>query len=315
MNASFAMRCACMLPTLLLACCAAPPTRHASAAPQGEIVEAGAYSPALEGRIDYRIYLPPGYPGSTQRYPSLYLLHGRGDSMTAWAHVKNDLDVLIAAGKILPLIVVMPDAPWSGRGNWYVDSAYTGTDHPGRPVETALTRDLVAAIDARYRTVAERSARAVGGYSMGGAGALRYVIIHPKLFAAALVLSPAVYHPLPPKDSSTREYGAFGVGSARFDEDRYRSLSYAAALPRFDPHFPVRVFLAVGDKEHVNRAAEDASHDLDFETAVVYNKLVRTPGVAADWRVFGGGHDWDVWQPAFVEGVQKLFRRTGMPRD
>lgn len=296
----------------LLSCCTtATPARAAAAAKQGTLTQGSAYSSALQDKIDCEIYLPPGYAGTNVRYPSLYLLHGRGDSMAAWTQVKGDLDALIAAGKIPPIVVVMPDAPWSGRGSWYVDSEYTGSDYPGRPVETALTRDLVQNIDANFRTVDGRWARAVGGYSMGGAGALRYVFAHPDLFGAALVLSPAVYHPLPPADSSTRDYGAFGIGSERFDESRYQALSYAALLPQFDPDAPVHLFLAVGDKEYVNPAPADATHDLDFETAVVYNRLVRTPGVSADWRVLGGGHDWDVWRPGFVEGVQNLFRYVG----
>ena len=47
---------------------------------------------------------------------------------------------------------------------------------------------------------------------MGGYGALRYSLAHPDLFGAAIVLSPAVYFPEPPSDSSTREFGAFGKG-------------------------------------------------------------------------------------------------------
>ena len=49
----------------------------------GTIVTASAPSAALHGTIDFELYLPPGYDGSTERYPTLYLLHGRGDSMTA----------------------------------------------------------------------------------------------------------------------------------------------------------------------------------------------------------------------------------------
>ncbi|MBN8887768.1 MAG: hypothetical protein J0I77_18725 [Rudaea sp.] len=308
---AFAKACGNLLIAALLSCCTTTTALRAAPARPGSIAPASAYSPALKGKIDYQIYLPPGYANSSARYPSLYLLHGRGDSMTAWTRVKSDLDALIAAGKIPPIIVVMPDAPWSGRGNWYVDSAYTGSDYPGQPVETALTRDLVKDVDANYRTVDGRWARAIGGYSMGGAGALRYVFAHTDLFSAALVLSPAVYHPLPPKDSSTRDYGAFGIGDKRFDDARYQQLSYAALLGQVDPDVPVHLYLAVGDKEYVNPEPEDASHDLDFETAVVYNKLVRVPGVSADWRVLGGGHDWDVWQPGFNEGVQNLFRYVG----
>jgi hypothetical protein len=120
-------------------------------------------------------------------------------------------------------IVVMPDAPWAGCGSWYVDSQYTGDDYPGRPVETAFTGDLVRHIDATYRTVHGGWARAVGGYSISGAGALRYVLARQDLFTAALVLRLA--------DSSARDYGAFGVGAQRFADERHEQLNYPALLP------------------------------------------------------------------------------------
>ncbi|HEY3714775.1 MAG TPA: alpha/beta hydrolase-fold protein [Jatrophihabitantaceae bacterium] len=296
----------------LLACvsgAATTPTRQPNRG--GTITQASAYSAALNGPIDYEIYLPAGYKKSAARYPTLYLLHGRGDSMTAWTQEKADLDRLISTGKIPPVVVVMPDAPWADRGSWYVDSHYTGADYPGLPVETALTRDLVQHVDRTYRTVNGRWARAIGGYSMGGAGALRYVLDHQDLFGAALILSPAVYNPLPPSDSSVRDYGAFGVGEQRFVDARYEQLNYTALLPQVNPDLPIHLYLAVGDKEYVNPDPADATHDLDFEEAVVYNKLVRTAGVTADWRVLGGGHDWDVWQPGFVDGVQNIFRYIG----
>ena len=68
---------------------------------------------------------------------------------------------------------------------------------------------------------------------MGGYGAMRYALAHPELFGAAIVLSPAVYFPLPPRDSSTREFGAFGNGSVRFDEAIYQEKNYPATLPAF----------------------------------------------------------------------------------
>ena len=71
------------------------------------------------------------------------------------------LDELIASGEIQPTIAIMPDAPWSSRASYYVDSAYTGAD-PGRKVETAFTQDLIAHVDATYRTVADRTGRGVG---------------------------------------------------------------------------------------------------------------------------------------------------------
>lgn len=283
------------------------------AAAAGTIVTASAPSAALHQPIDYNIYLPTGYEGSGRRYPSLYLLHGRGDTMAAWTREKADLDRLIADGAIPPMIVVMPDAPWSGGGSWYVDSRYTGKDYPGVKAETALTRDLVGYVDATYRTIDDRASRAVGGYSMGGYGALRYTLAHQDVFSAGLVLSPAVYTPAPPRDSSTRDYGAFGVGRAKFDAARYTALNYPKLLKHVDPARPLHFFLAVGDDEYINPKPVDARHDLDFETAVAYNALKRVPGITAEMRERNGGHDWDVWTPAFVEGVTDLARylRTG----
>lgn len=274
----------------------------------GTLVREVAPSLAVPGAIAYTAYLPHDYHRGTAHYPTLYLLHGRDETMHSWAqHVIADLDALIADGRVPPMIVVMPDAPWAGRGNWYVDSQHIGPEHPGVAAETALTRDLVRHVDRRYRTLADRSARAVGGYSMGGAGALRYVLAHQHVFSAALVLSPAVYTPLPPADSSVRDYGAFGVGPARFVDARYLQLNYPVLLAHVHPALPVHVFLAVGDQEYVNPDPVDAGHDLSFETAVAYHRLIRTPGVTARWRVLAGGHDWQVWRPAFVEGVRDVM--------
>ncbi|GAA1886844.1 alpha/beta hydrolase-fold protein [Asanoa iriomotensis] len=286
---------------------AVPGTAGAERVRAGTLTTASAPSAALGGTIDYTVYLPYGYdPAGATRYPVLYLLHGRGDTMQAWTRVKADLDRMISDKTVPPVIAVLPDAPWSSRGNYYVDSAYTGADDPGRPVETAFTVDLVSHVDATYRTAAHRGARLVGGYSMGGAGALRYALAHSDLFANALVLSPAVYNPLPPADSSAREFGAFGAGAEKFSDEVYRRLNYPALLTGRDPDLPVRMYIAVGDDEWANPDPADAAHDLDYEAATLYNNVRRADGVAAEFRVIDGGHDWDVWRPAFVDGLTHL---------
>ncbi|MEV1003956.1 alpha/beta hydrolase-fold protein [Nonomuraea sp. NPDC050202] len=272
----------------------------------GTLAAGSAPSPALGEDIAYNVYLPARYDRDKARHPVLYLLHGRGDTMQAWTRVKTTLDDMIRTRRIPPVIAVMPDAPWSERGNWYVDSRHTGGDLPGRPVETALTRDLIAHVDATYRTAPIRQARLVGGYSMGGAGALRFALAHQDLFGAAAVLSPAVYTPLPPADSSARDYGAFGKDGAKFSDEVYRELNYPALLPELDPDLPVRLFVAVGDDEYANPDPADARHDLDFESAALYNAVRRSPAVSAQLRVLDGGHDWTVWSPAFEQAMAEL---------
>ncbi|WP_210408079.1 esterase family protein [Allokutzneria sp. NRRL B-24872] len=267
----------------------------------GELRTASARSPALGADIQYTVYLPRGYDrDEARRFPVLYLLHGRGDSMSAWTRVKPDLDRMIARGEIPPVLAVLPDAPWSSRGSYYVDSAHTG----GRPVETALTRDLVSHVDSAYRTVQKRDGRLVGGYSMGGAGALRYALAHQDEFGHAVVLSPAVYTPLPPADSSVREFGAYGSGDRLFDEQVYRRLNYPSLLPLLRKEMPTRLYVAVGDDEWPNPDPAEARHDIDFESAALYNAARRGPGVTAELRISNGGHDWAVWRPAFADALR-----------
>ena len=246
----------------------------------------------------------------------LYLLHGRGDSMSAWTQVKGRLDQLIADGAIPPTIAIMPDAPWSTRASYYVDSQYKGSDrtgtNPGRPVETAFTQDLIEHVDSTYRTLASRDGRVVGGYSMGGYGAIRFSLAHPDLFVSSIVLSPAVYIPKPPNDSSTREFGAFGRGRDLFSTPIYKSLNYPEELERFDETgLKSHMFVAVGDDEYQN--PDGYEHDLDFESMQLYKTVEREPNMTSELRVLNGGHDWEVWGPAFEEGAKYAFQFVARP--
>lgn len=301
-------------PVLGLLCLLAAglPARAQPAA--GTIASRNAPSPTLGREISYQLYLPPAYvPDGSARYPVIYLLHGRGDKQAAWTTIKPDLDRLIAEGRIPAAIAIMPDAPSSRRASYYIDSQFAGSTEPklpaGEAVESAFTRDLVAHVDATYPTKAERNNRIVAGYSMGGYGALRFSLAHPELFGAAIVLSPAVYFPLPPPDSSTREFGAFGQGSKTFDEATYTTLNYPAMIPVFvATNLPLVMFIAVGDDEHALASPAEAAHDLDYEAHTLYNKIRRVPRITAQLRVVDGPHDWATWRPTFVEGVQYVFR-------
>lgn len=274
----------------------------------GTVTQAEFDSATLGRPYRYSIYLPSSY-GDGAVYPVIYLLHGRGDDMSAWLNIKTTLDTMIAEGRVPPMIAVMPDFPSSQRGGYYVDSLYTGAP-AGEAIETAFFNDLIPHIDATYSTSAGRTARLVGGYSMGGYGALRYALAHPEMFVGALVLSPAVYIPLPPVDSSTREFGAFGIGDALFDEARYTALNYPALLPQFaQTALGLSMFIAVGDDEWKNERPEDVLHDLDVEAHMVFNQVARVPSIRSEFRVYDGGHDWDVWRRGFEEGLPFLARQ------
>jgi enterochelin esterase-like enzyme len=210
----------------------------------------------------------------------VYLLHGRGGTADDW------LPVLVGL-ELPPLVLVVPDAPWSERASWYVDSAARG----GRKVETAFTTDLVRAIDWRFPRLATRERRIIGGVSMGGAGALRMALAFPELFGALVALSPAIYPPPPPEGSTLRRSGAFGRGSAPFNLPTYRALHYRRLLAAAPG---LRAFVAVGDTRDLGREAETVAADLVGA------------GSTAEFHTYPGGHDWDVWGPALRDGLGAL---------
>jgi len=301
--------------TLVASCLLAPGlASQAAPAQTGGTIQSRAFpSTHLGKELAYLLYLPPGFDATgTTRYPVVYLLHGRGDQMTAWTTIKPELDRMIAEGRIPAVIAIMPDAPSSRRAGYYIDAQFTGTDKlpAGEAVESAFTQDLVAHVDTSYPTKADRFGRIVAGYSMGGYGALRYSLAHPELFGAAIVLSPAVYLPLPPPDSSTREFGAFGRGAQLFDDAIYTAKNYPAVIPAFvATGFPLVMFIAVGDDERALADPAQASHDLDYEAHTLYNHIRRVPGLTAQLRVVDGPHGWATWRPTFVEGVQYIFQQ------
>ena len=279
-------------------------------------------SEVLGGPIDYAVYLPSDYETSTTRYPALYLLHGRGDSREAWHEVLGDLDELTEAGVVPPMIAVMPDAPWSERAGYYVDSLFVGDSghEAGVAIETAYTKDLVGHIDGRFRTRASRESRVLCGYSMGGAGTVRLVTTHPEVFGSGIAMSPAVYAPLPPMDSTARGSGAFGVGNELFVDDRYRELGYQAGLATFDSRNAVHLFIGVGDDEapHASFSQAASSHahpvvrerDERLEAEVLSDRARLVPGLTTEFRLVAGPHDWSVWRPLFRLGLVDVARRS-----
>jgi S-formylglutathione hydrolase FrmB len=213
----------------------------------------------------------------------------------------------VRSGALPAHVVVAPDAPWSNRASFWLDSRYAGDSAggvaAGRPVESAMLADLLPAAEQRIGPPSGRDRRAVGGVSMGGAAALRWALTRPALFGAAVLLSPAVYIGLPPDGSSMRAFGAFGNAGARFDAGRYEELAYPALLSRRSPAgAPLSVAILVGDREPPLTDGS-AMRDLDLEAARLHAALKRQPSVHSALRVRGGGHDWSFWRPALLDGL------------
>jgi enterochelin esterase-like enzyme len=140
------------------------------------------------------VYLPPAYAAEpTRRFPVVYLLHGLGMKPADWERsgpgrppLSTAITSALRAGKIPAELIVV----YANGANAHVGSLYMNSSLAGR-WEDALVQDLVAWVDARYRTLPQAASRGVTGLSMGGFGALRFGFLHPDSFGAVYALSPA----------------------------------------------------------------------------------------------------------------------------
>ncbi len=129
------------------------------------------------------VYLPPGYETSRARYPVVFVLTGftgRGTMLlndAAWDEaLPQRMDRLIAEGKVQPMILVMPDCFTRIGGSQYLNSSAVGQ------YEAHVVKELVAFVDKKYRTLADRDHRAVVGKSSGGYGSVILAMRHPDVF-------------------------------------------------------------------------------------------------------------------------------------
>jgi S-formylglutathione hydrolase FrmB len=144
----------------------------------------------LEGNAvdrDVIVFLPPSYATQTsRRYPVVYALHGYSVGAEQWIreiHAPQTIEGAFALGA-REMIVVVPDSKTVHNGSMYSSSVTTGD------FERYISHDVVAYIDAHYRTMADRISRGLVGHSMGGYGATRIGMKHAHVFSSLYIMSP-----------------------------------------------------------------------------------------------------------------------------
>ncbi len=152
----------------------------------GEVVRTSHESRCLRGNPlgdphvrDLYIYLPPEYDGK-RRFPLVMLLAGFGStnhSIAAWSPWKLNtiqrFDQLVSEKQCAPAILVLPDCFNRWGGSQFLDSPGTGL------YQTYLADEVIPFVDAEFKTIPDREARAVAGRSSGGFGALRLGMDRP----------------------------------------------------------------------------------------------------------------------------------------
>ena len=169
------------------------PVRVAHARPVS-IEHIKVHGAALQGNLegnavdrDVLVFLPPSYAREpSRRYPVIYALHGYSIGAQQWSaeiHVPQTIEGAFALGA-KEMIVVLPDSKTVHNGSMYSNSPTTGD------FEDFIAHDLVAHIDAHYRTFRNRRSRGLAGHSMGGYGTIRIGMKHPEVFGSLYIMSP-----------------------------------------------------------------------------------------------------------------------------
>ena len=258
----------------------------------GEIVTETFRSEAIGRDYKYTVYLPDSYKKDTKNYPVLYLLHGAGGDENEWiakGGARETMDALIARKLIAPMIVVMP----GHTAAWWVD----GAKEKG---ETALVKEVMPHAEGKYRIDATRSNRLIAGLSAGGYGTLNLVMKYPQMFAAAAILSPAIYDPVPPSHSSGVRNPPFQK-DGKFDAELWKSLNYVTHIDGYKKSGTiVPLYINSGDHD---------TFGIALQAAMLYERLRLHQPNAIELRVVDGDHEWMVWRDTLGEALQFMNAR------
>ena len=196
--AAFALAFVISMPALAQVATEVPPVVPNAKPVQVEHIKVHAKS--LEGNLegdavdrDVFVFLPPSYATSkTRRYPVVYALHGYSLGAEQWTHeihVPQTIEGAFALGAH-EMIVVLPDSKSVYGGSMYSSSFTTGD------FEHFIAHDLVAYVDAHYRTIPVPSSRGLVGHSMGGYGVSRISMKDPGIFGSIYIMSPCCMSPM-----------------------------------------------------------------------------------------------------------------------
>lgn len=266
-----------------------PPPSDPHGVPAGRYVEVNFQSQALGHQDRYMVYEPPGFQqlaARGYRFPVLYLLHGTVSNALHYINVGRvgvNLDELLAASRIRPFLIVMPE---SSDGTFIDDTEWANTSHGS--YESAVM-NTVQQVDQHWPTIAKRSARAIAGLSMGGYGALNIGLHH--LGAFGTLESWSGYF------TQTRSGPFAGASPAVLRANS--PAAYAPSVAKRLRRLPLHVFLYTGSQDPLIRDQSAFASEL------------RALGVAVRTAAPPGLHDWRLWRQQMPRALLYAGRAFG----
>jgi enterochelin esterase-like enzyme len=202
--------------------------------PHGSVTIEWYQSVASGSRRRVHIYTPPGYArDAARKYPVVYLLHGSGDNDSHWSLLGQAnviADNLIADGKAVPMVIVMPD------GHVATPGAAGARPQSRVAFEKDLLESVIPLVEANYRVDTDAAHRAIVGLSMGGGQSLSVGLGHPDKFAwvgafSAAAPGPDVLNALKAApEKANQQLRLLWIGIGKDDSLLPRNRTFDAAL-------------------------------------------------------------------------------------
>lgn len=252
-----------------------------------QVIADTQWSNTMKIHWNYGVYLPEEYVENLdKKYPVLYVLHGWGGNITntideTRIDSKSILDNLITNKEIKPMIVVFID----GFNSFYVDG-------PTFKMKSAIVNDLIPLIDSKYRTLNNKSNRAIAGISMGGFGSLNIALSNSNKFDSVGLMSPAIWDTI---EENNIIYGSPLV-------EKYYENSYKNLIREVESK-DINIFLYHGEDDEV------ISYD-NIENFVSY---ARDSGFDVKYELQNQGtHSWPTWRemyPKVLKDISNNFNK------
>lgn len=235
------------------------------------------YSQVMKKNIKAVIITPDTY-ALAKELPVVYLLHGYSGDHLDWINKAKGFE---KAADQYNLIIVCPDG---GYGSWYWNSPVD----PKSQYETFVSNELVKAIDVKYKTIKDRSGRAITGLSMGGHGALYLAIRHQDVFGAAGSMSGGVdIRPFPENWDMANQLGSYAEQPERWEKNTVINM-----LNQLTPN-SLAIIIDCGTEDFFFKVNENLHQQLLYRN--IPHDYITRPGV----------HNWPYWTNAVK--YQMLF--------
>lgn len=253
------------------------------------------FSPIIGKHTTAQVILPDvGKPP----FATFYLLHGLSDDSSIWLR-RSRIEWYV---RDLPLAVVMPD----GYRSFYTKPV------DGPDFSRHIGEELPGVIERHFQARPERAARAIGGLSMGGYGALRVGLGFADRFCSVNSHSGAVgwgnfdykTGPAAPRSLNGRGPEFMRELGRIFGEDPRGTEHDLSEL--------ARRALAAGRLPEL--LLDCGTEDFLIEDNRVFHAALKADGVPHTYREFGGTHDWDYWDLHIREALAFHARNLGLSK-